>query len=325
MTARSAYASEEPAAAAAGRRERLRGYLTPQNALLAGQIACLLAMTAVVTSRTWQDHLWVGFGLVGLATAAWLPELRRHRARRWWFAYVAGIFFYTLLRSLADDTGIPIRTDYVVISDRLLFFGTDPVVWLQRRFFDPPGLTWLDWVAVQVHWSFFVAPHLAAVVIFLRRRHQFPAYALLVLGTMYLGLLVFFVIPTEPPWFAARTGDVAHVVRIMDFVGGRANESAYNALSTSLGEPNSVAAMPSIHMGVTFAMYLWTRDHYRRLSPYVLGYTAIMGVALVYLAEHWVLDLLAGVACAWVGNQVARRVAARFEMAPAEAVASAPG
>ena len=52
--------------------------------------------------------------------------------------------------------------------------------------------------------------------------------------------------------------------------------------------------MPSIHMAVTFAMYLWARDHQHRLAPWLLAYTIVMGFSLVYLAEHYVLDLLVG-------------------------------
>ena len=92
-------------------------------------------MTATVATRLWQDHIWIGFVLILATVAAWAPEVARSRARRWWFAYVAGIFVYTLLRSYADETLIPTQTDYVIRADQLVFFGTDPVVWLQERLF----------------------------------------------------------------------------------------------------------------------------------------------------------------------------------------------
>jgi membrane-associated phospholipid phosphatase len=94
----------------------------------------------------------------------------------------------------------------------------------------------------------------------------------------------------------------------MDFVGDKAAGSTYNAVYQSIGESNPVAAMPSIHMAVTFAMYLWARDHQRRIAPYLLAYSIIMGLALIYLAEHYTLDLLAGVTCALACHLVTRRV-----------------
>ncbi len=265
-------------------------------------------MAATVATKLWQDHMWVGFALVGVTLVAWAPELRRSRFRRWWFAYIAGIFVYTLLRAYADETLVPIRTVYVIDIDKFFFFGTDPVVWLQDRLFSPTRLTPLDFLAVQVHWSFFLAPHLGAIAIFLWRRELFPRYTVLVVGTMYLGLALFFLLPTTPPWLASQAGQLPGVFRVMDFVGGRVDSETYRTFYASLGEPNSVAAMPSIHMGVTFAMYLWARDHYRRLAWGLLAYSALMGFSLLYLAEHYVADLTVGIACALVCYWATKRL-----------------
>ncbi len=277
-------------------------------ALLALQTTLLLAMTATVVTKIWQDHLWVGIALVGATTLVWLPELGRARARRWWFAYVGGIFAYTLLRSYADETSIPVQTMYVIRLDRLLFFGNDPVVWLQDNLFSPNRVSLLDILAVEVHWSFFVMPHLAAILIFIWRRDLFPRYAVLVVSTMYVGLLLFFLVPTTPPWLAARAGALPEAFRIMDFVGGRVDSDTYRTFYASLGEPNSVAAMPSIHMAVTFAIYLWARDHQPKFAPWLLAYSLVMGLSLMYLAEHYALDLLAGVGCAVVCHVVTKRL-----------------
>lgn len=279
-----------------------------ETALLVTQATLLLAMTATVATKVWQDHMWVGFLLVGLTLMAWAPELRQSRFRRWWFAYVAGIFLYTLLRAYADETLVPIRTVYVIDVDKFFFFGTDPVVWLQDRLFSPNRLTALDFLTVQVHWSFFFVPHLAAIAIFLWRRDLFPRYAVLVVGTMYLGLALFFLLPTTPPWLASQAGQLPGVFRVMDFVGGRVDSETYKTLYASLGEPNSVAAMPSIHMGVTFAVYLWARDHYRRIAWGLLAYSAIMAFSLLYLAEHYVTDLAVGVLCALVCHWATERL-----------------
>lgn len=278
------------------------------KALLAVQTVLLLTMTGTVVTKLWVDHVWIGFALVAVTTAVWLPELSKPRARRWWFVYVAGIFAYTLLRSYADDTGMPIQTSYVIDVDHFLFFGSDPVVWLQQHFFSTRHVTALDFVAVQVHWSFFIAPHLGAVAIFIWRRDLFPRYTVLVVATMYAGLLLFFLVPTSPPWLAAQVGALPEAFRVMDFVGGSVNGSTYGKFSQALGGPNAVAAMPSIHMAVTFAMYLWAREHQRRLAPWLLLYCAVMAFSLVYLAEHYVLDLAAGMAVAWLCHVASKRL-----------------
>lgn len=276
--------------------------------LLPVQVLVLLAMTGTIVTKVWQDHIWLGFVLVAAAAVVWLPEMWRPRARRWWFAYVAGTFFYALLRSYADETGIPVRVMYPIDADRALFFGTAPVSWLQTHYFTPGHIDALDWLAVMTHWSFFVAPHAAAVAIFIWRREFFARYTVLMLGTLYLGLVLFFLFPTAPPWFAGRMGVLPGAYRVMDFVGGQVDVETYRTFYESLGEPNSVAAMPSIHMGVTFAMYLWARVHYPRVAIPLLFYSAAMGFSLMYLAEHYALDLLVGMACALVCHIASTRL-----------------
>ncbi|HET7738382.1 MAG TPA: phosphatase PAP2 family protein [Tepidiformaceae bacterium] len=289
------------------------------------QVLLLLAMVGTVTTRTWQDHTWFGAALALATVAVWAPEMRWRRARIWWFAYVAGTFIYTLLRALADETGIPVRTAYVIDFERVLFLGSDPVVSLQRRFFEPPSLDVVDWLAVLTHWSFFIAPHALGVAVFIYRRDLFPRYAVMVLATLYLALLLFFAIPTAPPWLAGATGDLPAdgTFRIMQFAGRSIDPATYDSLYESLGEPNSVAAMPSLHLGLTFAMFLWARAHHPRLALPMLGYVIIMGLALVYLAEHYVLDLVVGGACALGGHVFAERFAHRWgrQLAP---LSSAP-
>lgn len=285
-----------------GRWERMSG-----NIALSVQVALLLAMAGTVVTKVWQDHIWVGLVLVVITVAAWLPELWRPRARRWWFAYVAGIFVYTLLRSYADETGIPVQITYPIDVDRRLF-GAEPVSWLQGEFFSPARIDLLDWLAVVVHWSFFIAPHAGAVAIFVWRREFFARYTVLMVGTMYLGLLLFFLFPTAPPWFAGQAGVLPGAYRVMDFVGGQVDAETYRSFYASLGEPNSVAAMPSIHMAVTFAMYLWARSHYPRFALPLLGYSAAMGFSLMYLAEHYAFDLLVGMACALVCHLASKKL-----------------
>ena len=285
-----------PAAAPQSRAVAVPGYPGLFTTVL--QVATLLAMAGTVATRVWQDHIWFGFVLVGITAAVWAPELRLRRERLWWFGYVCGIFVYTLLRALADETVIPIRTGYVIwLDDR--WPGLSPVRWLQDNRLDWNLPEVVDYAAIAVHWSFFIAPHAAAVAIFLFRRALFPAYGLLVVLIMWVGLALFFLLPTVPPWLAAQQGELPGVTRVMDSTireslddGG---QDTYDEFYAALGEPNSVAAMPSIHMAVTFAMYLWARRYAQRWAWPLLAYTVLMGLGLAYLGEHYIADELAGI------------------------------
>ena len=275
--------------------------------LLIVQASLLLVMTASLATRLWVDHVWIAVTLIVITSLAWAPEIREKRARRWWFLYVTGIFIYTILRSFADETSVPVRTDYVIEADKWFFAGTDPVLWLQHRLFQPWNIDTVDFSAVAVHWSFFVAPHAAAVAIFIWRRDLFPRFAVTVVGTMYVALILFVLVPTAPPWLAGRTGELPGALRVMDFVGGQVDGQAYQDVYASLGEPNSVAAMPSLHMGITFVLFLWAFDHKRWLAPLLFAYSVLMGLSLMYLAEHYLLDLFVGAGTAALCYYAARR------------------
>lgn len=277
------------------------------------QWSLLLLMTLSLTTQAWHRYPWAGWVLLAIATLAWAPQLRSGY-RRWWFVYVGGIYVYTLLRALADDAIFPVQTSYVASIDRTLFGGLEPVVWLQSRFFSPVDVDVIDILATQIHWSFFVVPHALAVGVYIWNRPLFSRYVTLLLGVQFIALLFFFLVPTAPPWLASQYGDIERVYRVMNFVGQTVDGETYRTLYSALGEPNSVAAVPSIHMGVTFAVYLWSRRHLKPVAPLMLVYSIVMGLSLVHLAEHYVFDLLVGIVLALLVDQfVTRRWAVETE------------
>lgn len=67
---------------------------------------------------------------------------------------------------------------------------------------------------------------------------------------------------------------------------------------TFFTDPNPIAAMPSLHQAFTLLMALVLWRERRWLG--VLGglYALAMGASLVYLGEHYLVDVLAGAALA---------------------------
>lgn len=276
----------------------------------------LLAPLALsLATRTWYQHEWMAWVLLAVTAAIWAPDLR-HGQRRWWFFYVAGLFVYTLLRAEADEFVFPVHVEYVIRFDQLLFGGHEPVVWLQSKFFSPSNIGIFDVVATQVHWSFFVVPHALAGAIYVWRRPLFSRYVIMLLAVEYIGLLCFYLVPTAPPWLASQYGQIGPVYRVMEFVGGSMDADTYRTLYSALGEPNSVAAVPSIHMAVTFAGFLWLRRFFPAAAPLFLLYSVLMAVSLMHLAEHYFFDLLVGVLVALAVDFVVARVGGPVEARP---------
>jgi hypothetical protein len=276
------------------------------------QWALLAPLALSLATRTWYQHEWMAWVLLAFTAAVWAPDLRQGQ-RRWWFFYVAGLVVYALLRAGADDFVFPVHVEYVIRFDELLFGGHEPVVWIQSKFFSPSNIGFFDVVATQVHWSFFVVPHALAGAIYIWRRPLFSRYVIMLLAVEYIGLLCFYLVPTAPPWLASQYGQIGPVYRVMEFVGGSLDAETYRQMYSALGEPNSVAAVPSIHMAVTFAGYLWLRRFFPAAAPLFLAYSALMAVSLMHLAEHYFFDLLVGVLVAIAVDLVVARVAGPVE------------
>jgi membrane-associated phospholipid phosphatase len=273
-----------------------------------GTIALMVAIAYDLLTGGWVGAAGLHVALALVAVALWLPAARKVRSLHLCLIYVFGLFVYTVLRSFADQTFIPVRSTYVIDIDRALFFGHLPTQWLQARLFDPTRLRPLDWLTVQVHWSYFAVPHVAAVAVYVWRRDLFPQFVALVLGTFYAGLMLYFLVPTVPPWLAADHGLLPGVSRVMDFVGGRIDPDNYRRLYDAIGVANPVAAMPSLHMAVTFAVFLFARRINRWLGRVLLIYAVVMGFSLVYMGEHYAADVLAGVLVAGAVYQTVRRL-----------------
>ena len=156
-----------------------------------------------------------------------------------------------------------------------------------------------------VHWAWFVEPHLALAWILVRHNDRFAGAARQMAAAFDLGCAVYCALPTAPPWWAANEGVMADelgfegdeprplVRRVMVEVGERAWGRAWPALYGSLGG-NPWAAMPSLHFATSLlaAILLSEADPLAGLAGWT--YAATLAFALVYLGEHYAIDLIAG-------------------------------
>jgi membrane-associated phospholipid phosphatase len=201
-----------------------------------------------------------------------------------------------------------LRVDYPIQVDRALGGGTLPTHRLQRALGRPGELRPHDYALSFVHWSWFFVPHTTLAYVLLRHREHYPRSAVLMAACFDMGCVVYWAVPTAPPWWAAANGHMPPVRRIMAEAGERFWRRAWQPLYHSL-EGNPFAAMPSLHFG-TSVMAARVLSVVGR-GPGALGWTyaVSLGLGLVYLGEHYVIDLIAGFALA----ETVWRIAPRFE------------
>ena len=194
-----------------------------------------------------------------------------------------------------------VRIDYPIAGDRAIGLGVLPGVRLQRGLGTPGRINGFEKPLVWAHWIWFFVPHGTVAYILLHHRDRFPRAAVMTYAVFDLGALVYWAVPTAPPWYAAQagrigeTGDQAQMRRMMTEYGRQFWGDLWDPLYGLLGG-NPLAAMPSLH----FATSVTAAHLLAELGPVEgaigWGYAVTLGVALVYLGEHYVVDLLAGLA-----------------------------
>jgi membrane-associated phospholipid phosphatase len=212
-----------------------------------------------------------------------------------------------------------VHVEYPIWIDRVLGLGKIPTQRLQRFFSEDGEINRFERTLVWTHWAWFAVPHLAVGYVALRRPKQLGTAAARMYAVFDLGAMVYWTLPTAPPWWAAangylealdrhvavgefghrydRTGLPLPVRRMMLEYGERFWGRRWNDLYGVFGG-NPLAAMPSLH----FATSMMAARLLSEVDP-VAGtvgwaYASTLGLALVYLGEHYAVDVIAGGALA---------------------------
>jgi PAP2 superfamily len=310
--------------------------------------AGVVVYRTVTSGFAFNRELLLLYIATGLLAASIGQGRRMLEVIRDWLPFALVLIAYDFSRGAADFIGRPTMWHWQIDADRWLFFGTIPTVWLQERL-KLPHPPWWEIVLSTVYMSFFVLPYVIAAVLWLRNRDEWKSFVRLFVGLSFAALVVYSLLPSAPPWAAARctsaevesgpagprcmfrpargvpdggllgamqtTQDGANgwIERIVGRGWRKLNlHSASALLDQGQASVNLVAAIPSLHAGLslTIAAFLWNRVN-RGWRPVLVSYVLVMAFTLVYTAEHYVVDILLGWALAAVVLAVASRLGAR--------------
>lgn len=246
--------------------------------------------------------------ILWLATVAWdvRRPVREHLAflRDWWPPFVV-LLFYLYSRGVSDDLGIfSVHFTEPIEADRWLFGGTLPTQFLQEHLCGVPcrqslAPRWYDVVLTTVYYSHFFAALAIGAVLWKRKRDEWIWFMRRYLVIISLSVVCYVLYPMAPPWMAARDGyltdDVARITGRgwFDLSASAGSTTTAHQNVSSIG--NQVAAMPSLHSALAIFIAWWVIARFA--SPWrwsVLLYPASMLFSLVYYAEHYVVDEIAG-------------------------------
>lgn len=250
-----------------------------------------------IPNDTVQVAVWLWFGTIAWhIEAPWRYHLRFPRD---WSLPILGLIVYFYSRGLTDELGLPVHYTMPIRFDEFLGGGTLPTEWLQRELCGDPcdresHPRWYDVVLTTVYASHFLVGLTLAAVLWVRERAAWLRWMRRYVAINFAALVVYILYPMAPPWLAYEKGFIDEpLVRITGRGWADLGLGRFDLVLQGVGNP--VAAMPSLHAGIAglVAMYgIW-----RLRSPFrwlLALYPLAMGLALVYYAEHYVIDLLAG-------------------------------
>jgi hypothetical protein len=161
---------------------------------------------------------------------------------------------------------------------------------LQAALLDSETLmTLANWVYIWGHWPVIIT---AAVLLFRYRRAQYYLLRNAVFVSAAIGFLFFAFFPVAPP----RLFDAGLVDTVT------LHSEAYRAFQPP-NLTNQFAAFPSLHFGwnVLVGVALWGATANRAVRAFAVLSPTAMGVAVVITANHFVIDVIGGLAVVTIG------------------------
>jgi len=265
-------------------------------------LSCLMIARGISVTP---DVVVVAFALAALLIGRGKLFLRD------WIPFLALFFAYELMRGYADKFGLPVHVSDVVTAERLVSFGHIPTAFLQQVLHQgpataPDGMATLSVVFYFLH---FPLPLAVGFLLWIHQRRTYYDFVGALILLSMAGFVTYLLVPVAPPWYAADA------VRSDPYCGGACVESVmhlrqtgYEGLTSLFGiqnylysynaysiGSNEVAAFPSLHAAYPFLAFLFARRAFGRVGWLMLAYTACVWFAIVYLGEHWVVDIIGGV------------------------------
>jgi membrane-associated phospholipid phosphatase len=242
------------------------------------------------------DVVAVGFGLAALLLGRGKLFLRD------WIPFVALFFAYELMRGYADKFGLPIHVTDVMSLERIVGLGGLPTHFLQGLFHSglassPDNLATISVIFYFLH---FPLPLAIGFLLWLHQRRVYYDFVAALIVLSMAAFVTYLILPVAPPWWADKFGYASGILHLRDngFQGlvhlfGFGNYFYSNNVYGI--SPNDVAAFPSLHAAYPFLAFLFARRAFGRPGWLMLAYSACVWFAIVYLGEHWVVDIIGGV------------------------------
>lgn len=262
---------------------------------------------------TFTPDKWAVFLLVGALVLGRLGPFLRD-----WIPFVLLVFGYEYLRSFAGSLvthgaaiwRVPrsaspeVHLEGLIAFDKALLHGHMAGNLLQEWVYTPGHVHWYDYFAQVVYSIHFILPCMFAFVLWSTKKERFWQFTLTFCFMTYLAFLFFLYYPAAPPWLANTWGVIHGLQYPQNQVLALIHIKEFGTLDTysiwGNASPNAVAAFPSLHASFPWLVTLFAIKYYRRLGLVFMLYNVSLWFSVIYLANHWLIDVLAGMAWATI-------------------------
>ncbi|HLX35947.1 MAG TPA: phosphatase PAP2 family protein [Candidatus Limnocylindrales bacterium] len=276
------------------------------NIALAAYLGLLAILALVSGVRVTPDFVAVGIALAALMVARSWPPTRSRASIRDWSPYILIGLTYELIRGFGPLVLGTVHMQGVVDIERTLLGGRIAPEVLQDALRPLTGIDVLALVGTVVYLLHTTVSVVVGIYLWQRRRTVFYDFVAALVLLSIAGFATYLLFPEAPPWWAAAAG-------ILDGASGvpvivHLTPTALNTLVSSAGgngpalvgvafgamDPDPVGAFPSLHAAYPLLAYLFLRKVSRRAGLLMLLYAAIVWFSIVYLGDHYLVDIIGG-------------------------------
>lgn len=267
-----------------------REYVTNRVVFVMRLTILVLAFALLVYKRTFwtPDTLFI----VLLVLSVVFGQTRAFLVR--FLPLVSLLLLYELFRGIADDLNGTVHFTEMIDFDRWMFFGSLPTVVLQEWWWRGV-VRWYDFYFYFLYTIHFLMPLGLAVLLWKKApRHYWPfVWGLVVLS--FAAFVTYILYPAAPPWMAKDLGYIAEPLhRVSSDIWAAMGIQNFSEVYSRL-PANPVAAVPSLHSAypLIFSLFILQAFGWRRYW-WVLIYPVSMWIGVVYMGEHYVIDVILG-------------------------------
>lgn len=267
-------------------------------------LAYIIGMTAFM--------VWQGIGLAPdrYAFVLLLGSLLVKKTRSFildWLPFLLILISYDFLRGFADNLSQRVHFQELIDAE-LAIFGYLPTAKLQQLLYNPQNHQWYDYLSTVIYFLHFALPLTFGFILWVINKSYFRQFITGILLLSYAAWITYMAYPAAPPWLAQKQGYISGVQKVMDTTSRTFPTKIDLPTIYHRFNPNPVAAIPSLHAAYPLLVLLYALRFFKLKGLLFLPYVPAVWFSIVYLGEHYVIDVIIGALYAVIFYVLAKEI-----------------